>query len=488
MAQKTNLNVSPYFDDFDKSKNFQNVLFRPGFSVQARELSQIQSIIGNKIENVADYLFKDGAMVIPGQVSLEKGLFAVRVQTTFNGEVVDLSKYINATTPVTITGVTSGVKAQVHGYQTATSTSPAKLNIHFVGGGENELQGSTKQFTIGEELKANVEITHVSGGQTYAAGVSSLTCETGEQIKLLTATPSVSGPQVSANIQAGVYYIRGTFVEVAEETLTLTDRSNFFSGRIGLKITEEIVTPEGDLTLTDNATGSSNYAAKGAHRLKISASLASKTLDTTDDADFVELMRIENNQILTAVKNTEMGAIEETFARRTHDESGNYTVNPFQFSVNESVDLNENKGIYETGVRTHDGNLSSTALLSLKVSPGKAYIKGFEVNQIGPVLKDIKKARDVNSVNAGVSAFEIGNYVTVDNVYGSPDIDFVSGETEAYKICLLYDTATTTRGSASGTLIGAARVRSMQYQSGVAGTVTAQHKLFLFDIRRLLNI
>ena len=54
MAQKTNLNVSPYFDDFDKSKNFQNVLFRPRFSVQAREISQIQTIIGNKKEKVAD--------------------------------------------------------------------------------------------------------------------------------------------------------------------------------------------------------------------------------------------------------------------------------------------------------------------------------------------------------------------------------------------------------------------------------------------------
>ena len=146
MAQKTNLNVSPYYDDFDKSKNFQNVLFRPGFSVQARELTQIQSLVNNKIENVSSFLFKEGAMVIPGQIGLIKGLHAVRVQTTFNGETVDLSKYVNDTTPVTITGVTSNVRAQVHGYVAATATSPAKLDIHFVGQGDNELIGSPKQF------------------------------------------------------------------------------------------------------------------------------------------------------------------------------------------------------------------------------------------------------------------------------------------------------------------------------------------------------
>jgi hypothetical protein len=43
MTQKTDLNVSPYYDDFDEEKNFQNILFRPGFAVQARELSQIPS-------------------------------------------------------------------------------------------------------------------------------------------------------------------------------------------------------------------------------------------------------------------------------------------------------------------------------------------------------------------------------------------------------------------------------------------------------------
>ena len=44
MKQKTNLNTSPYYDDFDQSKNFYKVLFKPGFPVQARELTSSQSI------------------------------------------------------------------------------------------------------------------------------------------------------------------------------------------------------------------------------------------------------------------------------------------------------------------------------------------------------------------------------------------------------------------------------------------------------------
>ena len=48
MAQQTNLNVSPYFDDFDPNDNYHRVLFKPGYPVQARELTTLQSILQNQ--------------------------------------------------------------------------------------------------------------------------------------------------------------------------------------------------------------------------------------------------------------------------------------------------------------------------------------------------------------------------------------------------------------------------------------------------------
>ena len=50
MTQKINLNASPYYDDYDGSKNFHKVLYKPGFPVQARELTSQQSILQNQIE------------------------------------------------------------------------------------------------------------------------------------------------------------------------------------------------------------------------------------------------------------------------------------------------------------------------------------------------------------------------------------------------------------------------------------------------------
>ena len=75
MAQLTDLNVSPYYDDFNKNDNFQKVLFRPGFAVQARELTTLQSILQDQISSQGKFIFKEGSQVIPGQASFAKNYF-----------------------------------------------------------------------------------------------------------------------------------------------------------------------------------------------------------------------------------------------------------------------------------------------------------------------------------------------------------------------------------------------------------------------------
>ena len=123
MPQITDLNIAPYYDDFDKEDNFHRVLFRPGFAIQARELTQLQSILQNQVERFGRHMFQEGSVVIPGQVTYSDIVTNVQLASTFAGETIDPKQYFNATTPVIVTGATSGVKAAVIGYQDATSTS-----------------------------------------------------------------------------------------------------------------------------------------------------------------------------------------------------------------------------------------------------------------------------------------------------------------------------------------------------------------------------
>jgi hypothetical protein len=81
MPQQTNLNVSPYYDDFDSKKNFYKVLFRPGYSVQTRELTTLQSVLQTQLESYGNYNFKQGELVIPGEVGLNTRLNYVKLSS-----------------------------------------------------------------------------------------------------------------------------------------------------------------------------------------------------------------------------------------------------------------------------------------------------------------------------------------------------------------------------------------------------------------------
>ena len=85
MSQKTNLNVSPYYDDFDANQNFYRVLFRPGFPVQSRELTTLQSILQNQIESFGNNIFKDGSVVIPGNITYNSLYYAIKLNPTHVG-------------------------------------------------------------------------------------------------------------------------------------------------------------------------------------------------------------------------------------------------------------------------------------------------------------------------------------------------------------------------------------------------------------------
>ena len=80
MPQITDLNVAPYYDDFNKEDNFHRVLFRPGYAIQARELTTLQSILQDQVEKHGSHFFKEGAMVIPGQVGFDVTYSFVKVQ------------------------------------------------------------------------------------------------------------------------------------------------------------------------------------------------------------------------------------------------------------------------------------------------------------------------------------------------------------------------------------------------------------------------
>ena len=477
--ENTNLNVNPYYDDFSEDKNFHRVLFRPGFAVQARELTQLQTILQNQIERHGRHVFKEGTVVIPGSVGFTNEYYAVKLQSTF-GEG-DVSDYLSDYEGTIITGENSGVQAEVIQAVSATAADPITLYVKYVSTGTDK---STTVFDDGENIFADAVIGDFGIGINSSSTLGSGATATGS----------------SANIEEGIYFIRGHFVRVEEQRIILDKYTDTPSYRVGLTISEQLITPEDDTSLQDNAQGTSNENAKGAHRLKFTLTLSKKSLTDTDDSDFVELIRVRNGSLQEVARNTEYSVLEETFARRTFDESGDYTVRPFDIDIRENLDDGLNNGIYTANQTTDDGNTPSDDLLTIQVSPGKAYVRGYEIETIAPSFIDVEKPRDFLNLNGAVTPVEVGNYAIINNAYNIPDLSpAISGEvTQPYRTIELYDTQTSSRGQSSGNRIGFARARAIEHNSGNTGsgvdfladssTADTEFKLYLFDIRMFTTL
>ena len=351
MPQITNLNVAPYYDDFDKEDNFHRVLFRPGFAIQGRELTTLQSILQNQVERFGRHMFQEGSVVIPGQVSFSPIVTYVELESTFADETIVLNQFFNENAPVVVTGQTSGVQAKVIGYLEATASSQPTLVVQYINAGSDN---ETNSFVASENLAADVTITH---NTSYGASIASVTTTSG--------VPSQVGSAIK--VEEGVYFVRGQFVRCNPQILYFSTNNRNPTGRFGFKITEELITPETDASLTDNAQGSANYAAKGAHRLKINLRLTGKNLGASDDTDFVELMTLKRGEVqANKAELTQYSVIGDTLARRTFDESGDYTTRPFQFetreAINNSVKTKEFDGVYSNGQVTDDGRIAAEDL------------------------------------------------------------------------------------------------------------------------------
>ena len=465
MPQETNLNVSPYFDDFDKDKNFHRVLFKPGAPVQARELSTLQSILQNQIEQFGTHFFKEGSKVIPGNLSYNQRYTCVQIEDTFLG--IPVSLYTDQLLGLKITGQRSGVTATIVKILSKEESVRNNLTLYikYRQSGENF---SDDKFSDGESLSADKDIVY--GASVIAANEPFA--------NTLAFGANATGTAMS--IGEGVYFVRGIFAQVQGETLILNQYSQFPNFRIGLDVQEDFISADEDPSLNDNASGFTNFAAPGADRFKISISLAKKRLNDTNDQNFIEIARVEQGELQSFAEETQYNLIQDTLAQRTFDESGDYYVRPFEVFVKESLnDQIGNKGIYTSEQKTAQGNTPSDDLLTVQVSPGMAYVKGYKVERIASAFFDVQKPRTTKTIEQEAVTYRTGDPLFVNNIFGSPSLGIGTTATVSLR---------DKRRGGSGAEIGLARLYDFKAQSASFVDATTQFETRLFDIKTFTNI
>ena len=482
MPQQTNLNVAPYFDDFDASNDYHKVLFKPGYPVQARELTTLQSILQNQVEKFGQHFFKEGARVIPGNISYNSSYFAVKLNNTYQG--VPVSAFAEQLVGTQISGLVSGVRAVVDKVLLPTDSEENTLTLYVNYIGANTTNYSTQQFNDGEELVCNsILASGLLGNTTINAGTSFG----------LTLSNNNAATGCSFMIDEGVYFIRGQFVTVNKETLILDQYSNTPNYRIGLNIVEEIINSDLDESLNDNSQGFNNYGAPGADRLKVTASLFKKSLDDFDDNNFIELGTVKDGVLKTKIKTGDSGAtpFDDNVAEKIFDTDGDFTVKDFDSVVVESLDDGlGNNGLFKEGEFTYGGQVAADDKIIYKMSPGKAYVRGYDVEIPESVFLDAPKTRTTKDVKDEPIEYNTGTTFTLNNVHGSPLV----GLGNTYTVSLRDDRTFQVQADPVynyGKEIGVARIYDFKLKSGyVSGTYpgVAEWDVSLYDIQTVTEL
>jgi hypothetical protein len=413
-----NFNQSPWYDDFDPENGYVQILFRPGQAVQARELTQIQSLIQNQISRFADNIFQEGSLVSNGQFT-SVPCYYTRVNP--NIEVRDIGDTVwsnvdtadRATVLADLVGeeFTSGggVVGEIVAVDAASLSTD---NFHAVG--FNYLSDNLSASPGPVVANLLLTVTDVANGKEYRL--------TTKQAYSADSIP-VTGRSFVVTSQSGVYYIDGFFVLTNPQRLLLSNTTtgadtdgglaipasvrkfDLPTRRVGFNLVDEIITISNDSSLGDPAFGSPNENAPGADRFKKSLVLAQKdfaqtsTISDTNSANFIEILRYESGVVTKRQQYPAYAVLGDTMARRTFDESGNYTVEPFDIQVREHTD------VYGSG--------GSSALLAIGLEPGKAYIRGYEYENISTKFIGVEKARETDSASGKETNFRMGNYVII---------------------------------------------------------------------------
>jgi hypothetical protein len=484
MPQQTNLNVAPYFDDFDPTNDYHKVLFKPGYPVQARELTSLQSILQNQIEKFGQHFFKEGAKVIPGNTGYSQIYYCVQLENLFQG--VPVSAYADQLIGTKITGQRSGVTAFVDSVLQPEDSENGNLTLYINYLSSSTSNNSTQQFFDGEQIACNeIIVSGLLGNTTIAANSPLATTSENDAAQIGSAF----------QIESGVYFVRGNFVNVNRETLILDQYSNNPSYRVGLFVNEEIINSDLDENLNDNSQGFNNYAAPGADRLRITLSLFKKSLDDFNDDNFILLATIIDGVIQTESRSggifggsVGFNDLTDTLARRTFDESGHYYVKPFDVTLVNSLNNQlGNGGIFNSGQFTPGGVTPTDNLALYKISPGKAYVKGYEIETLNANYLDVNKPRTTRTIENQNIIYNTGPTLRLNRVYRAPTV----GVGNTYFVSLRDQRVGSSSETLPGSEIGVARVYDFKLESGSYSTSNANENewnLALYDVQTVTDI
>jgi hypothetical protein len=452
----TNFNVPPYFDDYDEAKKYYRILFRPSVALQARELTQLQTIQQKQVERFGGHVFKDGSVVEGCSPTTLPNLNFVRLENTF---ILNPNYSLTSvTSDYLLVGQTSQVRATLVIAKEGTTQNYPDTNIFYVDYlSTNSVNNTKTVFDSGEIIK----IYNAQQDKLGTLNEDNLI----NTIRVVTASSSVVylGKGYGLKIESGIIYQKGFFQLVDDQVLIVKPYDQSTGNYVvGFETLEEIIDENVDETLNDNALGYSNENAPGANRLKLTPYAVVKQRDEINENDsfftIFEFSNITNGLVLNKTKSSydEFG---DRLNNRTFEESGDYVTKPFSV---QSV----------TG--------TDPLQFNYEISSGVGYVRGSRVEYLSSNKIQADRATSTLENTQQIITANYGNFIYLKEVYGSLNFS-------GYITIDIYNAAFTAVSGrfttvAPGTKIGTAKVKAILFDSGTVGSSSAIYRLYISNI------
>lgn len=389
MGINTDLNVDPYYDDFSEAKQFNRILFKPAKAVQARELTQLQTILQKQVERFGSNVYKEGTVISGINITSRPDISYVKLNDTTGFTNPSVYNQTDSAT-FTATGNTTGLVAEIilgeNGFQTQDPDLKTFF-ISYIGFDDTTVAGASatdvKQFSQGEVLS----IKNSSGTILESVTVATVAAHAGKSF--------------GVSCEEGVVYQKGHFIFVDNQFVIVSKYSNIpGASSVGFTITENLINSNQDTTLLDNASGFNNENAPGADRLQLVPKLVTFT-SASEPEEFFALVRYVGGEAVRIRDRTEFNVIGDELARRTYEESGNYVTNGLKVTLEQ------------------DGAKSYAV-----VSPGKAYAFGRETINVSARKLLIDPTTLTQTKNNQYTGVQYGQYFTYAHAQASVLDDF----------------------------------------------------------------
>lgn len=448
MGINKDLNISPYFDDFDEDKNYHRVLFKPAVAVQARELTQLQTILQNQIERFGENVIREGSIVKGGNFRDIRKLPYVKVRdNNTNNQPIVIENYIGSTVVGQSTGITATIVTSLPGLE-SQSPNLNTLYLKYTSSSQDAFGNDIKEFLPGEILEFSV-------GGVIQPNLS-------VSIASISVDPAPIGAGYAVRCGDGIIYQKGHFIRFEDQITVVSKYDTAPTGvLVGFQTSEILITSSEDTSLLDNASGFNNEAAPGADRLQLTPVLV--TLDEVQaeaDETFFAIQEYQNGRLIRRNVTTQFNAINDLIEKRTVEESGNYTLGSYSIQIGDA--------------KSSNGDIDANNL-SAFIGPGVSYVEGRRVETVGALEVLIPKATDFNSVEQQDIVANYGNYIRVEDMRGFID-------STDYPRISLYNaeqtSATVGAGfSLQGTKIGETYVRCVVRES------SGIYRIYIFDTK-----